>query len=1405
MTAQATTAETTTAEATTAEATTAEATTAEATTAEATTAELPLVMSQPGLWLVEQWAPEQPVYNIPTALTLTGRLDPTALIAAVRELGLRHEALRARFELRDDDMGGGDLGGGDLVQWIGPPAPVPVARRTLAGPPGGDRGRAIQAAVDEESRRRFDLRSGPLLRALLLDLGGQQWVLVLTVHHIVADGWAVGLLLRDLSELYAAKVDGRASPPAPVPGSYAAAVHRTAAAAGSRDLEYWRGQLDGVPALDLPVSRPAGTVPDYAGRTISRALPAPVGEQVAALAREQRCTPFLVTLAGFAALLHRISGQDRFLLGTAINRRTSTELERVVGLFINMAALRVDLAPDGDGDGDRDRDGGPTFRELLRRLRGTVADAADHAALPFDQLVRQWGGSREGGRNPLFQIAFNYQAEIGAALELAGVTVRPVPTELGVARFDLNIVVTTGEDGLRVEAEYATDRFDADTIERLLAQYETLLASVLAEPDQPVSRARLLPDEERSVLRRWGSPGAEYPVTETLDQLVAEQARQRPDAPAVSGEHDDDALTYRELDERANVLARRLQALGVRPGDRVGVCLEREPVLVVALLAVLKAGGAYLPMDPAYPPERLRLLCDDARPVALLTAAPLHGRLPEGVPAICVDEPATAAGRDALPPAQQAPASSPAYVIYTSGSTGRPKGVQVSHANVVRLFRATEPWFGFGPDDVWTCFHSAAFDFSVWEIWGALVFGGEIVLVPGDVARDPVAFRDLLARRRVTVLSQTPAAFRQLIQVETVRPEPPDLALRTVVFGGEALDYGSLRPWLDRYGDQRPALVNMYGITETTVHVTYRPVRAADVPDPRGPQSGGPQSGGPQSGALSPIGVPIPDLSARVVDRYGNEQPIGVVGELFVGGAGVAIGYLNRPELTAERFGADLLGPGVGGGERFYRTGDLAAWLPSGELDYRGRADQQIKVRGYRIEPGEIQAAIGDCPGVRESFVTAVEADGDRRLVAYVAADPPPPAEELRHHLEQRLPAHMIPQSMVFLPRLPLTGNGKVDRARLPGPDAHRAVPARHVAPRSDVERLVAGIVAEVVGVPVGVHDDFFTVGGTSLDMTRVLALLRRRTGVQLTARDFFRTPTVAGLAAALGSRERLTAAVTRPPRVGRGELIPLRGGTGTPLFCLHPSGGSPLCYLKLAATLSGRYPMVGVQAVGLDGRSAPLATVEEMAAHYGDLIEADCPTGPVDLLGWSYGGVAAFETARELQRRGRRTRVVLLDAPAPEPAPEPARADLLMQFAGDIAAMTGTRLPDELGSDDLSVEALARLGPEAQVAAVHEALCRCGATTAETELSQIAARAEVFIANLRALARYRPDGTYDEPLLVIRAQESLDLSWAWSAWSAAGVVDAVVPGDHYSLVDQQISTTAAQIDSWLDSQIPVR
>ncbi|HYG61612.1 MAG TPA: amino acid adenylation domain-containing protein, partial [Thermoanaerobaculia bacterium] len=801
-------------------------------------------------------------------------------------------------------------------------------------------------------------------------------------------------------------------------------------------------------------------------------------------------TLFMTLLSGVAALLERYTGQDDVVVGSPMAGRTRSELEGLIGFFINTLALRLDLSGD------------PAFGRLLERVRAACLTAYDHQHVPLEKLVAELQPSRNLARSPLFQVLVQLHNAPRGPIDLPGLVLSPVTGEEDTAKFDLVLNGVERGEELGLVLGYSAELFERATIERLADHLATLLAGAVAEPACPLSDLPLLSGPERGQLL----VGA-LPADPCLHQIFAARAAASPGAVALVS--DGDRLTYGELESRANQLARFLAARGIGPGVLVGLCLERSFDLVTAILGVLKAGGAYLPLDPDVPPARVAFMLEDSRVPLLLTQEGLRERLPAGAAGVvCLD------GDEALiaqesPAPWSAPSSpdDPAYVIYTSGSTGRPKGVVVRHANVTRLFEATAPWFGFDGADVWTLFHSYAFDFSVWEIWGALLYGGRLVIVPYRVSRSPADFHALLAREKVTVLNQTPSAFRQLSWIDQER-EPGTLALRLVIFGGEALELQSLAPWLDRYGDARPRLVNMYGITETTVHVTYREISRADL----------------QAGRGSVIGRPIPDLTLHVLDRRGNLLPMGVPGELYVGGAGLAQGYLARPELTAERFVPDPFGSVPGA--RLYRSGDLARRLVDGDHEYLGRIDRQVKIRGFRIELGEIEAALASYPGVREVTVMAREgaASGERRLVAYVGAAAEPAPGALRAYLAARLPDYMQPSAVVTLPSLPLTANGKVDHGALPDPNA---VLAGHREPETELERALAGLFRDILKAGrVGIDDDFFALGGSSITGAMLINRLQRELGEIVQVVVIFDHPTVGRLAAYL--REQHPEGVTR-------------------------------------------------------------------------------------------------------------------------------------------------------------------------------------------------------------------------------------------------------------------------------------
>ncbi|WP_290059537.1 non-ribosomal peptide synthase/polyketide synthase [Amycolatopsis solani] len=986
--------------------------------------EAPLSFAQQRLWFLDEFEPGSTEYVSPTVLRLRGELDTAALDRAFTALVARHESLRTTFTTVD----------GHGVQVVHPPHAVRVPITD------GDLGSALAGAGGP-----VDLHTGPLLRVALTRLAPDDHVLTMVLHHIVTDGWSAGVLLRELAALYREEE----LPPLPVQyADYAVWQRRRLEGAELEEqLSYWRHRLDGVPVLDLPADRPRPAVRTKNGALHEFSIPAGTTARLQELSRRHGGTLFMTLLAACQLLFARWSGQRDIAVGTVVSGRERTELEGLVGFFVNTLVLRstVDL-----------RQG---FGEFLAGVRDTVLDAFAHQDVPFDRVVDDLQPDRDTSRTPLCQAMVVLHNTPDARSAMPGLDIEELAPPVVTAGFDLMVHFQETAGRLDGVVNYNTDLFGAATIERLTGWLGTLLDGIAAAPDHPLARLPWTTAADRDlVLTQW-NPTAVAPAEPTLPELFAAQAARTPDAVAVTSGTTE--LTYRELDERANRLAHRLIAEGAGPERLVALRLPRSADLVVAVLAVLKAGAGYLPIDPAYPAARIEAMLADANPV-------------------CVVDDVTADGRPDTDPGVRVDPANTAYVIYTSGSTGVPKGVLIPHANVTRLFSSTAHWFGFGERDVWTLFHSYAFDFSVWELWGALLHGGRLVVVPADTVRSPEDFLALLAEERVTVLNQTPSAFYRLGTL----PSAP-LSLRYVIFGGEALDASRLAEWRRRHPGG-PRLVNMYGITETTVHVTHREL-GEDGP--------------------ATAGVPIPDLRAYVLDAGLAPVPPGVTGELYVAGAGLARGYLNRAGLTASRFVADPFGaPGT----RMYRTGDLLRWTAGGELDYRGRADQQVKIRGFRIELGEVEAALSAHPDVTGAAVLAHGTGDARRLVAYLTGAVPG-TTALREFLARSLPSHMVPAVFVPLEKLPLNANGKLDQRALPEPGARTET--RYVAPRTDVETTLAGVWSAVLGVErVGVEDNFFGLGGDSILSIQVVARARQA-GLTVSSKDLFRHQTIAELA----------------------------------------------------------------------------------------------------------------------------------------------------------------------------------------------------------------------------------------------------------------------------------------------------
>ncbi|HHN3351924.1 TPA: pyoverdine non-ribosomal peptide synthetase PvdD, partial [Pseudomonas aeruginosa] len=1165
---------------------------------------LALSFAQERQWFLWQLEPESAAYHIPSALRLRGRLDVDALQRSFDSLVARHETLRTRFRLE----------GGRSYQQVQPAVSVSIEREQF-----GEEGliERIQAIVVQP----FDLERGPLLRVNLLQLAEDDHVLVLVQHHIVSDGWSMQVMVEELVQLYAGYSQGLdvVLPALPIQYADYALWQRSWMEAGEkeRQLAYWTGLLGGEqPVLELPFDRPRPARQSHRGAQLGFELSRELVEAVRALAQREGTSSFMLLLASFQALLYRYSGQADIRVGVPIANRNRVETERLIGFFVNTQVLKADL------------DGRMGFDELLAQARQRALEAQAHQDLPFEQLVEALQPERNASHNPLFQVLFNHQSEIRSVtpeVQLEDLRLEGLAWDGQTAQFDLTLDIQEDENGIWASFDYAADLFDASTVERLAGHWRNLLRGIVANPRQRLGELPLLDaPERRQTLSEWNPAQREYAVQGTLQQRFEEQARQRPQAVALI--LDEQRLSYGELNARANRLAHCLIARGVGADVPVGLALERSLDMLVGLLAILKAGGAYLPLDPAAPEERLAHILDDSGVRLLLTQGHLLERLPRqaGVEVLAIDG-LVLDGYAESDPLPTLSADNLAYVIYTSGSTGKPKGTLLTHRNALRLFSATEAWFGFDERDVWTLFHSYAFDFSVWEIFGALLYGGCLVIVPQWVSRSPEDFYRLLCREGVTVLNQTPSAFKQLMAVacsaDMATQQP---ALRYVIFGGEALDLQSLRPWFQRFGDRQPQLVNMYGITETTVHVTYRPVSEADL----------------KGGLVSPIGGTIPDLSWYILDRDLNPVPRGAVGELYIGRAGLARGYLRRPGLSATRFVPNPF-PG-GAGERLYRTGDLARFQADGNIEYIGRIDHQVKVRGFRIELGEIEAALAGLAGVRDAVVLAHDGVGGTQLVGYVVADSAEDAERLRESLREslkrHLPDYMVPAHLMLLERMPLTVNGKLDRQALPQPDASLSQQA-YRAPGSELEQRIAAIWSEILGVErVGLDDNFFELGGHSL----LLLMLKERIGdtcqATLSISQLMTHASVAEQAACIEGQAR------------ESLLVPLNGRReGSPLFMFHPSFGSVHCYKTLAMALRDRHPVKGVVCRALLGAGREVPEWDDMVAEYAEQLLQEHPEGVFNLAGWSLGGNLAMDVAARLEQRGRQVAFVgWIDAPAP-------------------------------------------------------------------------------------------------------------------------------------------------------------
>ncbi|MFF2145255.1 amino acid adenylation domain-containing protein [Kitasatospora sp. NPDC058190] len=1299
-------------------------------TAAARPERIPLSHAQRRLWFLQQLDPRSDAYHIPLALRLTGALDADALAAALHDCAVRHEALRTVFP----------ADGADPRQLVLDPDQLPPLL-SAADTAEEDLAEALRTAAAQP----FDLTAEPPLRAHLVTLAPDRHVLLLTVHHIACDGWSLGPLARDLGAAYQARAAGRAPDWTALPVQYADYTQWQLALLGddedpgspaARQWQYWSKALDGLPEeIALPVDRRrTAETGQEAGRVPLR-LTGEDHRALAALARAHGASLFMAVQAGLAALLTRLGAGTDIPIGTPIAGRTDEALDDLVGFFVNTLVLRTDT------------DGDPGFRELLLRVRDADLAAYAHQDLPFERIVELINPERSPGRHPLFQVAL-VMDQAGPAVDIPGLESEVLTAGLTPAKFDLTVTLgaPAGPDGeLSGAIEYRTDLFDRATVEAIAHYLARLLGAAAADPERPIGRLGLSAEDERAALLADSVGERRELAPTTLAALVRERLAAPSDTPALVFEGR--ALDPAELDRRIEAMARRLAAVGVRPGSRVAVAVPRSVELVVALCAVHRAGGAYLPLDPDYPADRLAFMLVDARPAAVIAAPEQLALLSpsEGVP--CLSPEDLPAPEDVTPTAPGP--EDPAYVIYTSGSTGRPKGVLVPHQGIANRLRWGQEEYRLTAADAVLQKTSSSFDVSVWEFFWPLITGATLVVARPDGHRDPAYLAELIQRQDVTVAQFVPSMLDAFLQ----HPQAAECTgLRLVVASGEALPAATVRRFRQVLPGAR--LANLYGPTEASVEVTAWECGPTDE-QPR----------------PVPIGRPVWNTGAYVLDSALNPVPPGVPGELYLSGEQLAYGYLGRSALTAERFVAD---PHGAPGTRMYRTGDLARRRRDGAVEYLGRVDGQVKVRGHRIELGEIETRLGEHPAVSACAVTVREdRAGAARLVAYVVPAPsaePPTAAVLRAHLRGHLPEFMVPTAYVLLGALPVSVNGKLDRRRLPEPQTH--VESRSREPRTPTERTLVALFAELLGVPeVGPEDDFFLLGGHSLLLIRLVERIHAQFGADLPVRALFEAPTAAALAERLTERRPESADAAFEP------LMALRStGDRAPLFCVHPVTGDGLGFLGLLRGLDPDQPVHAFQGIGPVGGGPRPATLDGLAREYLARMRAVQPHGPYRVLGWSFGGLVAHQIGVLLREAGEEVDLVaLLDSlPAPRDTGEITDTTVLAEL------LTTTGAPD--------AEVAAVLADEWRPTPL-ELLDRLAVA-----LREAAPRDEEQLAVFLDSCRYHAElmtgwtpGVLDAPVVVFTASADNrpeETVATWSAHTTGPVMDHPIAARHLDLAN---------------------
>jgi len=1312
--------------------------------------------------LLDQIIAKPEVYNIFYLLRLQGEMDINALRCGLQSVVARHEALRTRLVSQD----------GVLSQVVSPPIKIDLPVVDLSALPASERLAEGKRQALAEASKRFDLTTGYLWDFRLYVLSEEEHLLWVKMHHSVSDGRSIDIFFQNLGEYYEAECEGHEAslPPLPIQyGDFATWQRRYAGTDEYRHrLDAWKEKLKlPLSPLDLPFSKPRPSVQSFRGTIHSLNLPQDLVEGIDTLVASESASRFLVGLAAFQTLMHRYTGQDDLLIGVPVANRQRPETREVIGFFTNTLVFRTNLG------------GEPTFRDVLERARQTRTEAFAGSDIDLEALVEAIQPPHEPTRQPFFQIVFQYQNIAITPDRIGSLIAENVPLHNDTSMFDLRLVLEDLPDGgMWMWIEFNTDLFETAAIERLANHYLTLLTAACVAPNLPVSDLPILtPDERKQILFAWNNTAGDYPTSLCIQNLFEEQVRRQPDAVAVlAGGRE---WSYQQLNAQANRLARYLQTQGVVPGIFVGICLKRSAEMIAAVLGVLKAGGAYVPLDPVYPRDRLAFMLSDTKAAIVLTEKELINNLPEGdARYLCLDQMATELVD--LDSQNLGPTSRPTdvcYVIYTSGSTGRPKGVVLRHRPVVNVLDWVNATFQVGASDRVLWVTSLSFDLSVYDIFGILGTGASIRVASEVELRDPSVLAGILQTEAITIWDSAPAALQQLVPFfDQDRARDDHEQLKLVMLSGDWIPVSLPDLVRTRFANAR--VVSLGGATEAAIWSNWYPVGTVDPSWPS-----------------IPYGKPIRNARYHILDKRLHPVPVGVPGELHIGGLVLADGYLNRPELTAERFIPDPLAPPSGvpspllDAPRLYKTGDMARYFPDGNIEFLGRLDQQVKVRGFRVELGEIEAVLAQHPAVREVLVkNHRDATGHVYLAAYIVPQTTsrPESQEVTKFLQTKLPEYMVPAHFIFLDELPLTPNGKLDRAALSPPDLAEAKPeVVFESSANDAERALQDLWEEVLKVhPISVTDSFYDLGGHSLLAAVLMARIESRLGHRLSIEALFSSPTVRGLATL----------IQRKLELGRGCLVPLqKGGHKPPLYLIAGAGGHVFAFHQFARLLGIDQPAYGLKAVGVDGSEPPLESMKAIATRYRDEILAERPDGPFIIGGYSIGAIIAFELALQLRAIGKEVPLLIVyDMLAPG---YPRKPPLLRRMWTHL--MHFARSSERLAY--LKERSQRIRGRVLRLLNLHW-LEAPGVPGMEVVPQENLKR--VWGALTKARDHYWPSGKFDGKVILFASATPEnwpgcvfdDPNKGWSNWTTSGVVSHVVPAGHLEMFHVNNQALLAQL-----------